>query len=143
MQSATREDVRPLGAKLAGAPVYTVYLPVGDQTEWLLEFCASTPSGGGPSPYQVNIGEEGVITPPYPISTAIPSNMKNERIPTHIVLHGSLTANGMLRNVKAIAPGNPLAEIILQLLGEWRFRPATRNQKPIDVEVLLIIPPHS
>src|SRR5207248_11550049 len=39
MQSGPRADLPDLGGMLTGNPVYTVYLRVGDQKEWLLEYC--------------------------------------------------------------------------------------------------------
>ena len=32
---------------------------------------------------------------------------------------------------------------ILALLNEWQFRPASRDKKAIDVEILLVIPARS
>ena len=59
-----------------------------------------------------------------------------------------LTVSGTLRDIKAMETNNKaqdanngLAGQILSLLGEWRFRPAYRDKAPVDIEVVLIIPP--
>jgi hypothetical protein len=141
VQSGTRDDLPPLGMRLTGAPVYTVYLPVGDRQEWLLEYCAPSAAKPAASTYEVNIEDEGSITPPFPISTAIPTRILGERFASQIVFHGLLTANGLIQDFRTSMAPNAIVQSILSLMAEWRFRPAMRNRKPIDVEVLLIIPP--
>lgn len=143
MQSRARDDLPDVGGMLTGNPVYTVYLRVGDQREWLLEYCAQTGESPQGNPYQINIDDAAPITPPYPISTTIPNNILGQPITRHIVLHAFLTASGNLRNVKAIDANNPLVIQILALLSEWQFRPALRKNKPIDIEILLVVPARS
>jgi len=141
-QSATRDDLSELGGILTGNPVYSVYLPVGDQKEWLLEYCVPAGENVRANAYQVDVDDVGTITPPYPISTVIPNSLLVQPIARHIVLHGFLTAAGILRGVGAAGSNNPLLSEILALLSQWQFRPALRNSRPIDVEILLVIPSH-
>jgi hypothetical protein len=143
MQSATRDDLPDLGGILSGAPVYTVYLRVGDRREWLLEYCVPGRASVQANPYEVTVEDVGSITPPYPISTAIPNGLLLQPNTKNIVLHGMLTSAGDFRISKAPEAGNPYLTELTALLGEWRFRPAFRNKRPIDVEVLLVIPPRS
>jgi hypothetical protein len=143
MQSATRDDLPDLGGILSGVPVYTVYLRVGDRKEWLLEYCVPGRESVQANPYEVTVEDVGSITPPYPLSTAIPNGLLSQQNTKHIVLHGLLTSTGDFRISKAPEAGNPLLTELKALLGEWRFRPAFRNKRPIDVEVLLVIPPRS
>ena len=140
-QSAARDDERPSGARLSGAPVYTVYLPVGDKREWLLEFCASNVASGPASPYQIDIPDQGILAPPYPISTVIPAKISSERRSAPVVLQGALTAAGTMRGFRAVGATGLYGAALLQMLNEWRFRPAVRNRKAVEVEILLIIPP--
>jgi hypothetical protein len=142
-QSASRDDLSELGGILSGNPVYSVYLRVGDQKEWLLEYCVPARRNVQPNPYQIDVDDAGSITPPYPISTVIPNSVLVQPITRHIVLHGVLTAAGNLQSVKAADSSSPLMSEILALLSQWQFRPALRNRRPIDVEVLLVIPRHS
>jgi hypothetical protein len=134
------EDLADAEGLLTGSPVHTVYLRVGDRKEWLLKYCV--PAGERPqsSPYQVFMGDATPLTPPYPISTIIPNSILAQPIPKQIVLHGLLTSGGHLRNVKAAAMDHPAAAQILPLLNEWQFRPALRTKRPIDIEILLVIP---
>ena len=141
MQSGGRDDLPDVGVTLTGSPVYTVYLPVGDNREWLLEYCVPAASSAPANPYQINIDDTGSVTPPYPVSTVIPKTLASQTIPRQIVLHGTLTAAGSLRSVRAPNSNSPIANEILALLSEWKFRPALRNRTPIEVEILLVIPP--
>jgi hypothetical protein len=139
-QAAVREDIPDLAGMLSGTPVYSVYLQVGDRKEWLLEYCVPPREAVQSNPYMVNIDDEGTITPPYPISTAVPSVGQAQQL-NHIVLRGRLTAAGDLKIAKASDPNNAFVTHLLALVSEWRFRPALRNKRPIDVDFILVIPP--
>jgi hypothetical protein len=141
MQSAARDDLPDLGGMLSGNPVYTVYLRVGDKKEWLLEYCLPVREKAQANPYQVDIEDVGAITPPYPISTLIPNGFLSLQSSRHLVLHGLLTSGGHLQSIKGQDAGNSLMTQLVALLNQWRFRPALRNKQPIDIEVLLVIPP--
>jgi hypothetical protein len=141
-QSAASRGQSAVGPNSASGPVYTVYLPVGDEKEWVLEFCGLAAGPSLHAGYQVMAGDDGPIAPPYPISTVIPTKLL-AGLSTEFVLHGSITAAGKLDNFRSSGPASALHDIILQLMEEWRFRPATRNRTAIDVEITLIIPARS
>lgn len=141
LQSVTMDDLPDVGGALSGNPVYTVYLSVGDAREWLLEYCIPAGANSRNTSYQVNIDDPGVVTAPYPLSTLIPGNVSDLPHPEHIVLHGILSTAGTLREVKATRADNALVREVLPLLSQWEFRPALRDKVPVEVEVLLIIPP--
>jgi hypothetical protein len=143
LQSVTRDDLPDVGGTLSGNPVYTVYLSVGDAREWLLEYCIPASVNSRASSYQVNIDDPGVVSAPYPLTTAIPRSVFELPHPGHIVLHGLLSAAGILREVKAPNMDNALVREVLPLLGQWQFRPASRDKAPVEVEILLIIPPRT
>jgi hypothetical protein len=141
MQSVTRDGLPDLAGMLTGSPVYTVYLSVGDRKEWLLEYCVPVREKAQANPYQIDVGDEGTVTPPYPISTAIPSDIRAQQMATATVLRGLLTASGSLQVIKTPDTGNPWMFQLMALVSQWQFHPALRNNKAIDVEVLLVIPP--
>jgi len=49
----------------------------------------------------------------------------------------------VLFEVKALNMDNALVRDVLSLLTQWQFRPALRNKVPVEVEILLIIPPRN
>jgi hypothetical protein len=105
-----------------------------------MEYCVPVAQQAQASPYQLNLDDGGTIAAPYPITTVIPGGLAEQVFPNHIVLRGFLTAAGNLRGVKSPDSRNPLLEELLAFLSQWQFRPAQRNQQPIDVEILLVIP---
>jgi hypothetical protein len=140
-QSSARDDFPDLFRMLSGSPVYTVYLSVGDLKDWLLEYCAPARENKQVSPYQINVDDAGSVTPPYPISTIIPDSIRAQQTAKPIVLRGLLTAAGSVQVTKPSDTGNSLMYQLAALVSQWQFRPALRNNKPIDVELLLVIPP--
>lgn len=142
LQSVTRDDLPDVGGTLSGNPVYTVYLKVGDEREWLLEYCIPA-NVTRTSPYQVNIDDSGAVSAPYPVTTVIPKNVVELPHPKHIVFHGLLSAAGVFREITGPDAESPLVREVLPLLREWQFRPALRDRVPVEVEVLLIIPARS
>jgi hypothetical protein len=143
LQSVTRDDLPDVGGTLSGNPVYTVYLSVGDAREWLLEYCIPASVNPRASSYQVNIDDPGAVSAPYPVSTVIPRNVFELLHAENIVLHGLLSVAGLLREVKATNMESALAREVLPLLSQWQFRPALRDKVPVEVEILLIIPPRT
>jgi len=142
LQSVSRDDLPDVGGALSGNPVYTVYLKVGDEREWLLEYCVPA-NVTRTSPYQVNIDDSGAVSAPYPVTTVIPKNVVEMPHPKHLVLHGLLSTAGVFREITGPDAESPLVREVLPLLREWQFRPALRDRVPVEVEVLLIIPARS
>jgi hypothetical protein len=140
-QSLVRDDLPDLAGMLSGSPVSTVYLSVGDQKDWLLQYCVPARENKQVSPYQIYVDDAGSVTPPYPISTIIPDSIRVQQTAKPIVLRGLLTATGSVLVAKSPDPGSLLMYQLVALVNQWQFRPALRNNKPIDVEVLLVIPP--
>jgi hypothetical protein len=108
-----------------------------------MEYCVAARENKQSSPYQINVDDEGTLTPPYPISSSIPGGIGTLRTAKAMVLRGLLTAAGSLQVTKATDTNSPWMSQLVALVSQWQFRPAFRNNKAIDVEVLLVIPPHS
>ena len=143
MQSVARDDLPDLARMLTGSPVYTVYLNVGDRKEWLMEYCVPARVSKQVSPYQIDVEDSGSVTPPYPISTIIPESIRVQQTAKPIVLRALLTAAGNLQVAKTPDTSSPLIYLLTALVGQWQFRPAMRNNQAIEVEVLLVVPPHA
>jgi hypothetical protein len=143
MQSSPSEELPEAAGLLTGNPVYTVYLNTGAEREWLLEYCVPGRTGSPSSAYEVTVGDTAPVSPPYPISTVVPTGVLRQRHTRHILLHVVLTASGRFRDMSAADAGSVVARQVLEVLGDWQFRPAMKENKPIDVEVLLAIPPQT
>ena len=142
LQSAPSENFTEGGAILAGRPVYSVYLHVGASRAWVLQFCL-VPTVKQPAAQTavVVLGRAERVEAPYPLSTVVPAG---DAAPSarHTLFHGYVGANGKFHDLKPVGEGDLRAQQMLPYLQEWEFRPASRDNQPVDVEVLLAIPPN-
>ena len=142
MQSALAADTGEAEAVLSGRPVYTVYLRPGGNADWILRYCATDSAGATRATgTSVQLGNPRPVRPPFTRSTVMPSVPLPSR-KRGTMIHGFLTAKGQFRDLQAVRAED--AELVASLepfLRQWDFRPATRSGAPIEVEVLLVIPP--
>ncbi|MDZ7636937.1 MAG: hypothetical protein U5J83_01555 [Bryobacterales bacterium] len=131
---------------LRGARIETVYIQVGSTKEWILQFCEST----GPEAAKKKPQENGVfvldespadVSAPFPAITVRPPAPVMPKA-SYVVVHGFIDLKGEFQDLEVV--GARFASLLPMLkpsLNKWRFRPASRNGKPVQVEVLLLIPP--
>ena len=141
IQASADTEMLP-GPVLSGRPVHTVYLQVGAPREWILQYCVPQSSeyrvqqGGS----VVQLGNPGPVKAPYPKVTVLPPAPALPRT-ARMVLHGFLTEQGMLRDLRMIGEDQKHGEAqIIPYLQQWEFRPAARDGRAIEVEVVLTIP---
>jgi septal ring-binding cell division protein DamX len=137
-QSGGQANVPGFAAQLSGNPIYTVYLPVGDVTEWVLTFCVPVRKDSAISRYEVFIDDASPLSPPYPLTTTIPQSIIGEPRRRPLAFRGRLSAAGIFRDITA-SEATPVTEKIAAALSDWRFRPAKKNNTPTEVEILLTV----
>ena len=128
---------------LRGGKIYTTYLPMPGRN-WILQYCvhAATPKDPPPSP-SVEIRLEAPLAPPSaeeqfdfhrpPLPKNTPADM--------IVLKGLIREDGSVADLSVLKSLGDLADqAALIAFGRWKFRPAMRAGKPLEVEVLVGIP---
>ncbi len=134
------------GAKgvLRGDRIETVYIQVGASKEWILQYCEHN---GGPalenaSPAGVFVmAESAPLSAPFPSITVRPPSPIMPRA-AYVMLHGYINAKGEFDQMTVIGSRfRSLLPMLKPTLSKWRFRPAARDGKPVQVEVLLLIPP--
>lgn len=115
---------------LSGQMVYTVYLKAGLRKNWVLQYCL--PKDAEPSEAAVDAPWPFLMLRPDPLSTADLD---------YIVVRGIVNCNGRFEQLGLVYP-NALSgqEKLLGALRQWTFRPASRDGRPVAVEVLLVIP---
>jgi hypothetical protein len=125
---------------LSGRPIYTVYLQVGGPKEWMLQYCVpqsaayEVKSGGA----VVQLGNPVPVKAPFPRVTVLPPLVQRR---SRLVLHGFLTEQGSLRGLNAIVPDQQQrAAELIPYLQQWEFRPATRDGRSVEIEIVLIVP---
>lgn len=140
VESAFPEALSDLAKRLSGRPVYTAYLDVGAGREWTLHYClAEKRPEAQQSSMVVTLEDPPPLHAPYIQRAELPpaEEWKSSR---YQVFHGYLTAGGKLERVTGVRAGLR-AENLLKSFSRWEFRPATRSRAPVEIEVLLVIPP--
>lgn len=134
-------DIMPEARKLlSGRPIYSVYLKVGTPKEWVLQYCVpDTPARA--SGRVIQLGNPTPLQAPYPKLTILPplaSLVRDKRT----ILHGYLNDTGQFRALMPVAAEDQeFFSRIASLVNQWDFRPAVRGGKPVEIELLLVIPP--
>jgi hypothetical protein len=128
---------------LSGKPIYSVYIRAGGGRDWLMQYCIppeddvvmeSTARG-----QIVRLTTSSPLVAPYPRMTMRPP--VRVRQGRHVMVHGYITIEGRFRDLRVLASsGASEAEMVLAVLEQWQFRPASRDGKPLPVEILLAIP---
>jgi len=128
---------------LSGRPIYTVYLQVGANKEWVLQFCVPDMAGPVQTGGLVSLGKPAPIGAPYPMVTVRPPE-DWQHGSDYLLVHGFLDESGRFRDLR-ILPGEsaapPTTSALLDYLGYWEFRPAVRDGRPVRIEVILAVPP--
>lgn len=131
---------------LRGARIETVYIQVGTSKEWILQYCESSEASGS----RKDSGQNGVfvidespssLDAPFPSITVRPPSPVMPKA-AYVVVHGFINPSGEFEDLEVVGSRfSSLLPMLKPSLSKWRFRPASRNGKAIQVEVLLLIPP--
>ena len=118
-----------------GRMAYTVYLHVGLQKSWILQYSL---------PRTVDASEAGAVThldAPWPYTIVRP-NLPTDAIDADaLMIHGYVNGNGRFETLSVVFPPQfAQAKFVVDSLQHWQFRPALQNGQVAKVEVLLIIP---
>ncbi|MGD0302611.1 MAG: hypothetical protein ABSE86_36535 [Bryobacteraceae bacterium] len=126
---------------LKGKPVYSVYIPVGTGKEWILQYCLPVDDAQPAARSQVvQLGNITPITAPYAFSIIGPT-IQFRAGARYAFIHGFVNASGRFEHLTE-ASDQEIENIaaVLESLGQWEFRPATKDGVPAMVEILLCIP---
>jgi len=114
---------------------YTVYLHVGLQKSWILQYSL---------PRNSEAAQSGNITrleAPWPYNIVRPNLAPGIFSSDAILVHGFVNQQGRFESLGlAFPPEFRQAQFVLDALAQWQFRPAVQNGQTERVEVLLIIP---
>jgi hypothetical protein len=140
VEGALPDPLAGLAKRLSGRPVYTAYLNVGADREWLLHFCAAEKKTASPvQSMVVTLEDPPPLKPPYVLRAELPAP-EEWKSSQYQVFHGFINGQGRMERISAVrASRNPAS--LLKLLPYWEFRAAVRGGAPVEIEVLLVIPP--
>jgi hypothetical protein len=90
------------------------------------------------APGVVSLNNPSPVRAPFPRVTEIP---QPEKLPAgkNVTFHGFLDTDGQFRDLRLLgADPAGVGPEILRLLRNWQFRPATRDGRPVRVEMVLV-----
>lgn len=126
----------------AGKDMQSLNIALPDVTSmsgnWVLNFAQLDEST---SPFN---RPTGVLNGPVPIRKVdprYPAEAIRENIEGEVVLYAIIRANGTVDSIQVVRHLDPLLDPeAVAALAQWKFVPATRNGKPVDVEAIVHIP---
>jgi hypothetical protein len=144
VQSSSSGIVPEAAGLLSNKPVYTVYIHIDQQRDWILQYCSPADvkqiSRGGPN--VVQLGNPAPVKAPFPLMTVTPPITSKPR-EEYLMVHGFLEPTGRFKELKLVRESSPrFKDLILPFLEQWEFRPGTRDGVPVRLEILLVIPPN-
>lgn len=142
VQSSDADGFPESAGVLTGKPVYSVYVNAGGPKEWIMQYCI--PGGEAPdvevSGGVVRLGGSSPLVAPYPRVTYRPP-LKRRPGASYVMIHGFLETRGRFDGLRGLGlSGAEDGPLIIPILEQWEFRPATRDGRPVRVEILLAIP---
>jgi hypothetical protein len=119
----------------SGRMAYTVYLHMGLAKSWILQYSLSREDEAAAS------GSILHIEAPWPYNIVRP-NMPPDFINADaLMVHGYVNQAGRFEGLAIVFPPQfAQAQFVMDALTQWKFRPATQDEREVKVEVLLIIP---
>ncbi len=142
--SSAADGIPGSAGVLSGKPVYSVYLRVGGPREWMLQYCI--PNQGGEADVldgnAITITNPTPVQAPHPRLTVVPppSLLPPGR---RVMVHGYLAKSGSFRDLRVLGDeSGEIGSLLIPLLEEWTLVPASRDGVPVEVELLLVIPPY-
>ena len=136
LRPSSRSIPRTVEARFQGRSVYTMVVPIENlpsySGDWILWFAERRPVPGesplmrAPLPYRKV----------EPVDQRAPGNSNPERLQ----ITGILEKDGRFGEIAvSTKAGTDTEQAIIQDLGSWEFKPATRDGVPIEVDVVLEI----
>jgi len=103
---------------------YTIYLPTALGTA-VMQFADPTSS---------QHVYADTLTSPRPLRTGLPAKLT----PARLIISCTLDRDGLLGNLRVLEPASAeLTAKVIAALRDWKFSPAMRGNRPVDVNVLL------
>jgi hypothetical protein len=128
---------------LRGGKVYTTYLAMPERN-WVLEYSV-IPSGEEKAVRSgaIQLSMDNGLAPPYPkekFDFYRPASVP-QRGNRRIVLHGVIREDGAVEELKVLQGVHAEADELARVaFSQWKFRPASRGDQPVAVEILVGIP---
>lgn len=127
---------------LSGKEVYTLDVNLPNLTSasgsWILNFAQLDE---GSTPFNRPSGTLSGPVPILKVDPKYPPETIKENIEGEVVLYAIIRANGLVDSIQLVRKLDPRLDMnAIQALAQWKFRPAARGGKPVDIEAVVHIP---
>jgi len=139
----------PPGAKpeqiFAAKKMYTMLVNMPNLNSatgsWILNFSELRSSASGPHVTSADLSGPSPIKKSDP---RYPPTLVNEHVEGEVVLYAVIRADGSVDSVELVRGiDQQLDANAMEALSQWKFRPATRQGAPVDLEAIVHIPFHA
>ncbi len=126
---------------LSGKEVYTLHVNMPNFTSaagsWILNFAQLEED-------DPRFRQRGQLATPVPIEKVdppYPQSAIRENIDGEVILYAIIRKDGSVDSIQLVHGVDPqLDHNAMEALARWKFRPATRDGNPVDVEAVVHIP---
>jgi hypothetical protein len=130
-----KEKYPEVGPLWSGRLAYTVYLHVGLTKSWILQYSLPRATDAAAAGFNQRLDA------PWPYNIVRPADGAGEMDADALMIHGFVNQAGRFENLTILFPPEfAEAQLMLDSLRQWEFRPAAQNGQSVRVEILLIIP---
>ena len=128
---------------LGGKKIYTLYvnMPNLDSAtgSWILNFSELRADGS----HLVSTNLAAPV-PLKKVDPKYPPTLAADRVEGEIVLYGVIRKDGSIDSVQLVRGLDPVLDAnSMSALAQWKFRPATREDAPVELEAIVHIPFHA
>ncbi len=137
LRPGSRTIPRAIDARFQGRNVYTMVVPIENITpysgDWIVWFAERQ---GRPS-------DSPFVRAPVPLRKfeSVRPMLPGTRSELRVQFAAVLTKEGKLDNLALLRSVNPVFDqLVLEDMAAWEFKPATRDNAPVDVDIVIEIP---
>jgi TonB family protein len=108
---------------------------------WILNFSELPMDSAGP---HIASGEVNAPAPVRKVDPKYPPTLIKDHVEGEVILYAVIRSDGSVDSIQLVRGIDPdLDANAMQALGQWKFRPATKQGAPIDLEAIVHIPFHA
>ena len=108
---------------------------------WILNFSELSANTQGPHPASSDVSAPG---PLRKVDPKYPPTLIKEHVEGEVVLYAVIRSDGSVDSIQLVRGiDDQLDANAMQALSQWKFRPATKQGTPVDLEAIVHIPFHA
>lgn len=140
LEASLPDDVPRPEQYLTGRPIYTVYLNTGWKRDWVLQYSEPKKAAGGLGGMVISLGRAEKLSAPFIQLAVVPPDgtLDADR---YLLFQGRITSEGKFTDLKPAGRTYEDHVRLIPYLSRWTFRPPMKGEKPVDIEVVLVVPP--